>query len=534
MNFLRPLLFLCLLAVFGGMVGYSLATRMNTGDVEGEPIRESSRIETDSRSAAIRFDRETVPELDSSELEIQFPRSAIQDELVLQFESTAEYAAYLEALRNGGFSPFGQIDNLFVLRIDTRALAKVPPTGYTIAPDYNYEVIQPLPPLERSPEVLASLRGYRQSAREIVGGIIDGDGTGVSVAVLDSGIYEHVQFKETDITQLDLVGEGIASEGAEHGTSVASIIAGAEGVAPCTELVIIRVLDSEGQGNTFHVAKGIVEAVDLGVDIINLSLAVYQDSAVVRNAVSYALSRDVILVAAAGNDGYDRMPYPAAYEGVLSVTAVDANERHALFPNQSKRIDLAAPGVGILTAAKERGTTLFTGTSAAAPFVSGTLASMLSAEPAQSSKQIVATLKRYLNEAGSVGEDPFYGDGILDANRLRERNAPGILDIALADIHLDPTALPGTTMPIEVIVQNRGTQWFPESELEVVVGTDEPATFSIGSLGPGLTTTRKVFTQVPAEASEKRLEIIARIIPEDLNSDVRLENNLKGAFYQSK
>ena len=65
------------------------------------------------------------------------------------------------------------------------------------------------------------------------------------------------------------------------------------------------------------------------------------------------------MVAAAGNDGYNRMPYPAAYPQVLAVTAVDAGGQHALFSNQSKEIDFAAPGVGILTAKEDRASHIF-------------------------------------------------------------------------------------------------------------------------------------------------------------------------------
>jgi subtilisin family serine protease len=238
------------------------------------------------------------------------------------------------------------------------------------------------------------------------------------------------------------------------------------------------------------------------------------------------------MVAAAGNDGYNRMPYPAAYSEVLAVTAVDANEQHALFPNQSEEIDFAAPGVGILTAKEDEGTTLFSGTSAAAPFISGTLASLMSGAAALPPKQAVETLKGYLNDQGAPSADPVYGAGLVDWDRLRERATSNLLDVALADIYLQPDAQPGTTMPIEVTVQNRGTNWFSDAQLEVFVGEAKPVSFVLGSLGPGQTTTRKVFTQIPTLDSDETLNLAARVMPKELEDDVRLNNNLKAVTFR--
>ena len=325
----------------------------------------------------------------------------------------------------------------------------------------------------------------------------------------------------------------MAGRCAAHGTSVASIITGREGIAPAAELFVVRVLDDEGLGNSYDVAQGIVQAVDLGVQIINMSLGVYQDAALLRQAIKYADDRGVIMVAAAGNDGYNRMPYPAAYPQVLSVTAVDAGGQHANFSNQSKEIDFAAPGVGVLTAKEDKGTTLFSGTSAAAPFVSGTLASLISGDDALSPKQAVEALKRYLNDQGPPSADPVYGAGLVDWDRLRERATPNLLDVALADIYLQPDAQPGNTMPIEVTVQNRGTNWFSDAQLEIFVGEAEPISFILGSLGPGQTTTRKVFTQIPPLDSDETLSLAARVMPKKVEDDIRLDNNLKAVTFRS-
>ncbi|MDC0504110.1 S8 family serine peptidase, partial [Verrucomicrobiales bacterium] len=95
-------------------------------------------------------------------------------------------------------------------------------------------------------------------------------------------------------------------------------------MAPASDILSIRVLDAEGLGNSYTVASGIVTAVDSGASVINLSVGGYSDSTVLREAVAYAIDSGVAVVAAAGNDGSNAPSYPAAYEGVVGVSAVDA------------------------------------------------------------------------------------------------------------------------------------------------------------------------------------------------------------------
>ena len=458
--------------------------------------------------------------------EIRYPEGTVAGELVISFENREDYLDYLEALARAGYAPLGQIDALLAVRIPEEALLRIATDESRARASYSYHVSQPKPPDRASKAQPHRLLAYGSSARDIVGGVPQGDGSGMLVGILDSGIEAHPQFSDVSITEIDLAGSGVAGLGADHGTSVASIISGSEGIVPEAGLFVGRVLDEEGKGNSFHLAEGIVQSVDLGVNIINMSLGLYEDSPLVRQAVRYAVERDVLLVAAAGNEGFNRMPYPAAYDEVLSVTAVDAEGRQAGFPNQSEAIDFAGPGVGVEAAHGNEGTALFSGTSAAAPFVSGTLASLMSGETAMEPAAAVALLRRNLNDAGAPGKDAVYGAGVLDWQRLRERNTEGIVDLALADIYLDPKALPGTTIPVEVTVQNRGTKWLNRAELEVLVDDANTVTFSIGTLGPGQVTSRKVYTQVPSDR-EVGLDLGARVLPEVLSDDVRLDNNVK-------
>ena len=529
MKFHRLPRILFALALFGALVGFFISTVSPLSSFFGTISKDE--IKASDLAAQADFDFPLSSNDQVGIRDLAYPSKAIPGELIVHFDKRKDYLAYLEVLTNSGIAPLGQIDELLVVRIPESALLQTNFGQFGARSSYSYPIECPLPPVEIDPQALASLRAYGLSAIAITGGFIAGEGEGVKVAILDSGIQAHPQFDEVYIVPIDLAGGGVAARGAAHGTSVASIITGSEGIAPAAELFVVRVLDNEGLGNSYDVAQGIVQAVDHGVQIINLSLGVYQDSPLLRQAVKYADDRGVIMVAAAGNDGYNRMPYPAAYPQVLAVTAVDANGQHSLFPNQSEEIDFAAPGVGILTAKEDRGTTPFSGTSAAAPFISGTLASLISGAAALPPKQAVETLKRYLNDQGAPSTDPVYGAGLVDWDRLRERATPNLLDVALADIYLQPDTKPGTTVPIEVTVQNRGTNWFSGAQLDVFVGEAKPINFVLGYLGPGQTTTRKVYTQIPTLDSDETLSLTARVLPKELKDDVRLNNNIKAVSF---
>ena len=87
-------------------------------------------------------------------------------------------------------------------------------------------------------------------------------------------------------------------------------------------------------------------------------------------------------------------------------------------------------------------------------------------------------------------------------------------------------------MPIEVTVQNRGTKWCSDAQLEIFIGDAEPVSFILGSLSPGQTTTRKVFTTIPALDSDETLNIGARVLPEKMIEDIRLANNVKAVTFR--
>ncbi len=207
----------------------------------------------------------------------------------------------------------------------------------------------------------------------------DGWGRAVKVAVLDSGIADHETLEGVKVERVKLVETGPVPNG--HGTSMASLISGrvapAEGVAPAAELLDIWVANEEGVSNTALVAQGIMEAVDRGAQVINISLGSFGSSLMLQNAVQYALNQRVLIVAAAGNEQMNQLAYPAAYPGVIAVGAVDAERRQAFFSNSGRGLTLAAPGVGILSAYPGGKVVVGSGTSQATALTTGTVAAVL-------------------------------------------------------------------------------------------------------------------------------------------------------------
>ena len=204
-------------------------------------------------------------------------------------------------------------------------------------------------------------------------------GRGVTVAVLDTGMVDHSTLSGLTVTHLDLVNDGSEFNG--HGTAMASLIAGkdsnAEGVAQAARLLDVRVADADGVSNTALVASGIVKAVDMGARVINVSLGSFGNAQALENAVNYALSRNVVVVAAGGNEQMNMLAYPAALPGVISVGAVDANGQQAYFSNSGESLTLSAPGVGIVSGYTDNQVVIGSGTSQATALVSGVAATLV-------------------------------------------------------------------------------------------------------------------------------------------------------------
>lgn len=244
----------------------------------------------------------------------------------------------------------------------------------SVGPNYLARV-PGLPPADTDEANHGGTARYGSEGLDTIGATGDRStwGRGVTTAVLDTGILDHPTLEGVDIQHVDLVDDGSEFNG--HGTAMATLIAGqlpnAEGVAQGTRLLDVRVADSEGTSNTALVASGIVKAVDLGARVINISLGSFGSSQVLENAVSYALDRNVVIVAAGGNEQLNMLAQPAAQAGVISVGAVDANGQQAYFSNSGESLTISAPGVGIVSGYVDGRVVIGSGTSQAAALVSG-------------------------------------------------------------------------------------------------------------------------------------------------------------------
>ncbi len=210
-----------------------------------------------------------------------------------------------------------------------------------------------------------------------------------------------------------------------HGTFVASIIAswpnekGIVGVAPGVRLMDIRFLDSRNlfYGSDWRMfAAAIDYAVENGADIINLSIyANGKPPSYFESAVHKAVAEGVIVVGIAGNDGTSQVSYPAKSPHVVAVSAVDRSNHVASFSNHGTEVDIASPGDKITSLFPGGIVGSSSGTSFAAPFVSGTLALILSANPQITGSQAVSILKETAVDLGTKGHDWYFGHGLVNA-----------------------------------------------------------------------------------------------------------------------
>lgn len=232
-----------------------------------------------------------------------------------------------------------------------------------------------------------------------------------------------------------------------HGTHVAGTVAcasnnsvGVAGVTWACRLLPVRVLarivkntdptDVRGVGSTADIAAGIRWAADNGARIINLSLGGTVDTQVERDAVAYAISQGVVVVAAMGNAFEKGNPtsFPAAYPDVVAVGAIDQSDLRAFFSQTGPHIDLSGPGVGVWSTVWDNGYAQMSGTSMAAPHVSGVAALILSCNPNLTAAQVADILRQTARPLRDNPSDPVpndnYGFGCVDAEAALQRACP--------------------------------------------------------------------------------------------------------------
>jgi hypothetical protein len=243
-----------------------------------------------------------------------------------------------------------------------------------------------------------------------------GPATGRSaIGLVDGGVaQDHPSLAGVRIVQHGFAGGGVRPS--LHGTAVASLMAGREGrfqsAAPGAPLFAADVYGaSPTGGSATAVAQGLAWLAEREVKIINISLA-GPPNLVLEAAVRALIARGRVLVAAVGNEGPASPPlYPAAYPGVVAVTAVNAQKRVLPEAGRGGHVDFAAPGADMVAAAPSGGFALVRGTSFAAPLVAGRLAQAMSR--GASSTGAFSALSREAADLGAPGRDPVYGAGLV-------------------------------------------------------------------------------------------------------------------------
>lgn len=248
----------------------------------------------------------------------------------------------------------------------------------------------------------------------------------VKMAVLDTGIdYNHKNLKNYVNKSL---GKNFTSNDTSdfmdrqgHGTHVAGTIASygeISGVMQEATLVPVKVLGDNGSGSTYNIMQGLIHATNEDVDVVNMSIRGWNYSEGMDNACRTAESRGVIVVAATGNDSMSQIGYPARYDSVLSVGAVDSSGRRASFSNYGEGgVGVMAPGVDIYSTFLNNKYMYMSGTSMATPHVAGVAGLIKSVNRNISASKAKEIIKNTANYAGDQYE---YGSGIVDAYKALE------------------------------------------------------------------------------------------------------------------
>jgi thermitase len=292
-------------------------------------------------------------------------------------------------------------------------LRNLPGVGL-VEPDYPVQALDTFP---NDPNFLSQYALTAIHAPQ--GWDISTGSSSVTIAILDSGV---------DLNHLDLVGkisqgydfvngDNVPFDDYGHGTHVTGIAAalgnngvGIAGVSWGARILPVKVLDSSGNGTFSNVAAGIIWATDQGAQVINMSLGGSGVSQILQDAVNYADGQGVLMIASSGNTNSNSVLFPAGFSQVMAVAATDASNQRASFSNYGTGIEIAAPGVNIISL-WPGGTNTLSGTSMAAPHVSGLAAILFGYESNP------ASIRNYLKASAldipPAGFDIYTGAGLI-------------------------------------------------------------------------------------------------------------------------
>lgn len=238
------------------------------------------------------------------------------------------------------------------------------------------------------------------------------------VAVLDTGTDStHPAFNgrviPTGVNTSTSGNRNDSSDDNGHGTQVAGVII--DSTLDNITVKPYKVLDNYGQGTLLTLAAGIICAVNDNVDVINMSISFAESSEVLKEAVKLADRNNILLVAAAGNDSSNTLYYPASYDGVIKVGAINQSGVIANFSTRGEDVDFAAPGVNIYTTNIGGKYKTVSGTSFSSPLVAALAATMLSFDPMLSTEDVLEILIENSISVQETDAKIKYGNGIINA-----------------------------------------------------------------------------------------------------------------------
>lgn len=326
-------------------------------------------------------------------------------------------------------SEFSAADNVYIARGDRNTIKELRQLGIDkltefVEPNYIYSAFD----VPNDPDYS---KQWNLRSINVESAWDDTKGSGVTVAVIDTGISAVPDLKDTQfVSGYDFVNDRVeAYDDNGHGTHVAGTVAqstnngyGVAGVAYEASLMPLKVLSGSGGGTVADIAEAIRFAADNGADVINMSLGGAGESKLMEEAINYAYQKGVVIVAAAGNANQNSASYPARYPHVIGVSAIDSVGAKAPYSNFGAGVDISAPGGSeagkILQETIDPDTNSpvfagYQGTSMAAPHVAG-VAALIKASGIKEPDEVLSVLTQ---SARVVQQDPLnhFGAGHLDA-----------------------------------------------------------------------------------------------------------------------
>lgn len=284
----------------------------------------------------------------------------------------------------------------------------------------------------------------------------------VTVAVIDSGVdSSHPDLQGKVIPGYNFIADNTETKDENgHGTAVSGVIAaiynneiGITGVSADAkvEILPLKVAGADGKGLISDMIHAVDYAVDYGVDVINISMGASSHSSILEDSIQDAINHDILVISSAGNEGNTSYNYPASYEPVLSVGSVSKAHNHSTFSNYNDRVDVVAPGEGIITTGLSHSYMFYDGTSFSSAILSGMAAYIKATNPSLSADETANIIKETVIDLGPIGKDDKFGYGLVNFAEAVSKNQEK--PIPITDINFEKETL--------TLVEGETTQLIP-------------------------------------------------------------------------